>query len=56
MFNIGSRPTILKSVVESAYSGLESADSIADSNADPAKVSMWAWALQYSAECIFIPS
>ena len=31
MFNTGSRPTITKSVVESADSGIESADSTADS-------------------------
>ena len=37
MFNPGSRPTITKSVVESAESGLESADS----NADPPKISVW---------------
>ena len=34
MFDIGSRRTIIKSVVESANSGLESADTSADS--DPA--------------------
>ena len=41
MFIIGSQPTLRKSVVESANSGLESADSSADSKADPAKVSVW---------------
>ena len=39
MFNTGSWPT-LKSVVESADSGLELVDSSADSNADPAKCSV----------------
>ena len=31
----------MKLVVESANSGLESADSSTDSNAEPAKVGMW---------------
>ena len=38
MFDTGSRPTVMKSMVELADSGLESADFSADSNADPAKV------------------
>ena len=41
MFNTGSWPTIMKSVVESADSGLESACSSADSFADPAKDGVW---------------
>ena len=40
MFNIGSWPTVMKSVVESANSGLESANFNADSNADPEKKSL----------------
>ena len=32
MFDIGSLPTNMKSVLESAHSGLESADSSTDSN------------------------
>ena len=36
MFNTGSQPTVMKSVVELANSGLESADYNADSNADSA--------------------
>ena len=47
MFNTGSRLTITKSVVELANSGLELADSSADSNADPAKVSVWARAFTF---------
>ena len=42
MFNTGSRPTITKSVIESADSGLESADSSPDCNTDLAKVGVWA--------------
>ena len=38
MFNTGSRPTITKSVVELANSGIESADSTADSAATPLKI------------------
>ena len=41
MFKKGSQPTITKSMVESADSGLESAKSSADSNADPPKISVW---------------
>ena len=48
MFNtcIGRQPTVMKSVVESANSRLESADYSADSNADPAKVGAWVRALK----------
>ena len=38
MFDIGSQPTVIQSVVHSADSGLELVDFIADSNIDPAKV------------------
>ena len=38
MFNTGSQQTVMKSGVESADSGLESANYSADSNANPAKV------------------
>ena len=44
MFDLGSRPTIIKSEVESAASGLELADSSADFNADPLKLGVWVWA------------
>ena len=37
MFNIGSQPAIMKSVLELADSGLESSDS----SADPANVGIW---------------
>ena len=41
MFDTGSRPTVMKSVVELANSGLESADFSANCNADPTKVGLW---------------
>ena len=41
MFNTGSRPTITKSVVETADLGLEKADSSTDSIAYSAKVGVW---------------
>ena len=41
MFNTGSRPTGMESVVESADSGLESVDSSADSVTNPLKISLW---------------
>ena len=44
MFNTGSRPSITKSVVESADSGIESANSTANSAANPLKISVWVWA------------
>ena len=40
MCNTGSRPTITKSVVESADSGIESADSTTDSAANPLKIGL----------------
>ena len=46
MFNTGRRPTIIKSVVELADSGLESADSKASSNADSVKDGVWVRALK----------
>ena len=45
VFNIGSQLTITTSVVESANSGLESANFSADSNADPTKVGVCVQAL-----------
>ena len=45
MFDTGSGPTVMKSVVESADSGLELANDSTDSNADPAKVVVSVWAL-----------
>ena len=44
MFNTGNWPTVMESVIESAESGLESAYSSTDSNADSAKFGMWVWA------------
>ena len=38
MFDMESRPTVVKSMVESADSGIESADSIADSAIIPLKI------------------
>ena len=51
MFNTGHRPTITISVVESANSGLESADSTANSTTDPAKVGVWVRALKGCTHC-----
>ena len=45
MFDMESRPTIVKSVVESTNSGIESADSTADSAIIPLKIGLWVWAL-----------
>ena len=58
MFNIGSRSTVIKSVVQSVNSGLESANYIADSKANSVKLGMWvqafnvAW-IDYSS-CIVV--
>ena len=41
MFNMDSQPTITESVVESANSAIESADSMADFTADPQKIGVW---------------
>ena len=46
MFDIDSRPTIVKSVVESADSGIESADSTADSAVNPLRIGLYARALR----------
>ena len=43
MFDMESQPTIVKSVVESAGSGIESADSTADSAIIPLKIGLWVW-------------
>ena len=45
MFDMESRPTIVKSVIESADSGIESADSTTDSAIIPLKIGLWVWAL-----------
>ena len=47
MFNTGSWQTITKLLVESADSGLESADSSIDSYANQAKVGVWVWTISY---------
>ena len=44
MFNTGSQPTITISVVELADSGIESANSTADSAANSLKIELWVWA------------
>ena len=41
MFDKESRPTIGKSVIESADSVIESADSTADSAENPLKIGLW---------------
>ena len=41
MFDMESRPTIVKLVVESADSGIESDDSTADSAIIPLKIGLW---------------
>ena len=43
MFDRDSRPTIVKSVVESADSGIEPADSTADSVINPLRIDLWIW-------------
>ena len=48
MFNIGSQPTLMKSVVELGDSRLELADSSSNFNADPAKDGVWVQALSLS--------
>ena len=45
MFDKGSWPTITESVVKSAGSGIESADSTGDSATNPLKIHLWVWAL-----------
>ena len=46
-----SRPTIVKSVVESADSGIELADSTADSATNPLRIGLWVLALKALAHC-----
>ena len=46
IFDMESRPTIVKSVVESADSGIESADSTADSTTNPLRIGLWVRALR----------
>ena len=46
MFDMESRPTIVKSVVESADSGIESDDSTADSATNPMRIGLWVGALK----------
>ena len=46
MFDMESRPTIVKSVVESADSGIESADFTTDSATNPLRIGMWVQALK----------
>ena len=46
MFDMESWATIVKSPVELAYSGIESADSTADSAIIPLKIGLWVWALR----------
>ena len=41
MFDMDSRPTIEKSVVESADSGIESADCTADYASNPLRIGLW---------------
>ena len=41
MFNTGSQPTGMESMVESADPDLESADSTADSATNPLKIGLW---------------
>ena len=41
MFDMDSRLTIVKSVVETADSAVESADSTTDFAADPVKIGLW---------------
>ena len=48
MYDMESRPTIVKSVVELADSGIESADSTADSATIPLKIGLWVWAFKVS--------
>ena len=48
IFEMDSRPTIVKSVVESADSGIEWADSIADSASNPLRIGLWVRALNHT--------
>ena len=49
MFNMGGQPTTTKLVLELANLALESADFIADSNADPLQIDVWVWVLRLIA-------
>ena len=51
MFDRGSRPSIIELVIQSADSGIESADSTADSATNPLKIGRWVWA--FSIKPIF---
>ena len=48
MFDKESQPTIVKSVVESADSGIETADSPADSASNPLRIGLWVRAFTLS--------
>ena len=50
IFDMESRPTIVKSVVESANSRMEAADFTADFAIIPLKIDLWAWALTISKQ------
>ena len=45
MFDMESQSTTVKLVVESADSGIEAANSTADSAIIPLKIGLWVWAL-----------
>ena len=49
MFNTGSWPVIIKSVVELTNCGIESADSTANSAANSPKIGLWVWAV-----CVYV--
>ena len=52
MFDKENRPTIGKSVEESANSGIESADSTADSAENPLKIGLWVRAFSHTVSYI----
>ena len=56
MFDMESRPTIVKSVVESADSGIESADPTTDSAIIPLKIGLWVWAFRGRRCCCYMLS
>ena len=47
MFDMDNRPTIVKTVAESADSGIESADSTTNPASNPLRIGLWVWALIY---------
>ena len=49
MFDMESWPTIVKSVVESADSGIESGNSTTDSATNPLRIGLWVRALRIGA-------